>query len=96
MSIIEYDNRAITVDGKRQLILGGSIHYPRSTPEMWPQLFDLCRRAGLNAVESYVFWNLHERRRGRLDFTGRLDLPRFCRLAQEHGLKVILRIGPYI
>jgi hypothetical protein len=96
MSTIEYDNRAITVDGKRQLILGGSIHYPRSTPEMWPRLFDLCRRAGLNAVETYVFWNLHERRRGQLDFTGRLDLPRFCRLAQEHGLNVILRIGPYI
>jgi beta-galactosidase len=96
MSTVGYDRRAITLDGKRTLILSGSTHYPRSTPAMWPKLFDLSREAGLNTIETYVFWNLHERRRGQFDFTGRLDLLRFCRLAQERGLNVILRIGPYI
>jgi beta-galactosidase len=43
-----------------------------------------------------VFWNLHERERGVFDFSGRLDLVHCCELAQEHGLNVILRIGPYI
>jgi len=96
MSHVSYDRRAVTIDGKRTLLLSGAIHYPRSTPAMWPELFRRSREAGLNAVETYVFWNLHERRRGVLDFSSRLDLPRFCRLAQEQGLFVILRIGPYI
>ena len=41
------------------LLLSGSIHYPRSTPAMWPQLFAEARANGLNAIESYVFWNVH-------------------------------------
>jgi len=43
-----------------------------------------------------VFWNLHERTRGVFDFSGRLDLLRFCKLVQEHGMYLILRIGPYV
>lgn len=31
---IEYDNRALKVNGKRRLILSGAIHYPRSTPQV--------------------------------------------------------------
>lgn len=41
-------------------------------------------------------WNLHERRPGRFDFSGGLDVFRFLRLAQEEGLLVILRPGPFI
>lgn len=29
---VSHDGRAITIDGKRRLLLSGSIHYPRSTP----------------------------------------------------------------
>jgi beta-galactosidase len=93
---VSYDERALTIDGRRTLLLSGAIHYPRSTPEMWPDLMRRSRDAGLNAIETYVFWNLHERVRGTYDFSGRLDLERFCRCAEEHGLHVVLRIGPYI
>lgn len=93
---VSYDHRAVTIDGKRTLLLSGAIHYPRSTPSLWPQLMSQSRAAGLNAIETYVFWNLHERRRGVFDFSEHLDLVRFCQVAQEHGLSVILRIGPYI
>ena len=96
MACVSYDRRAVTIDGRRTLVLSGAVHYPRSTPAMWPDLMRETRAAGLNTVETYVFWNLHERRRGVLDFSDRLDLVRFCRLAQEAGLHVILRIGPYI
>ena len=96
MSSVAYDHRAITIDGTRTLLLSGAIHYPRSTPAMWPTLMERSRDAGLNTIETYVFWNLHERRRGVLDFADRLDLPRFCQLAADHGLHVVLRIGPYI
>lgn len=96
MSNVSYDSRAVLIDGRRTLLLSGSIHYPRSTPAMWPGLMQVSRESGLNTVETYVFWNLHERRRGVLDFSDRLDLPRFCRLVQAAGLRMILRIGPYI
>ncbi|MBE3071178.1 MAG: beta-galactosidase [Planctomycetes bacterium] len=96
MTCVAFDRRAVTIDGQRTLLLSGAVHYPRSTPAMWPDLMRETRAAGLNTVETYVFWNLHERRRGVLDFSDRLDLVRFCRAAQEAGLHVILRIGPYI
>jgi beta-galactosidase len=93
---IGYDARALTVNGQRRLLISGAIHYPRSTPEMWPDLMKRSAAAGLNAIETYVFWNLHEQEQGVYDFADRLDLRRFCELAQAHGLDVILRIGPYI
>ncbi len=96
MSAVSYDSRALKLDGRRVLVLSGAIHYPRSTPDMWPSLMRASREAGLNAIETYVFWNLHERERKVYDFSHRLDLPRFLGLAAEHGLNVILRIGPYV
>lgn len=93
---VSHDHRALTLNGRRTLILSGAVHYPRSTPGMWPAILRHMRKSGLNTVETYIFWNLHERRPGVLDFSDRLDLVRFCRLAQAEGLNVILRIGPYI
>ena len=31
---VSYDNKAILIDGKRRILISGSIHYPRSTPEV--------------------------------------------------------------
>lgn len=31
---VSHDGRAIIIDGKRRVLLSGSIHYPRSTPEV--------------------------------------------------------------
>ena len=96
MSTVGYDSRAVTIEGRRALIISGAVHYPRSTPAMWPGIMARSRQANLNTIETYVFWNLHERKRGVYDFSDRLDLMKFCQFAQENGLKVILRIGPYI
>ncbi|GCE13601.1 beta-galactosidase [Tengunoibacter tsumagoiensis] len=96
ISPISYDSRAILIHGERTLLLSGAIHYPRSTPTMWPELMKRSKEAGLNTIETYVFWNLHEVQEGQFDFSDRLNLYHFCELAQEHGLHVILRIGPYI
>jgi hypothetical protein len=96
MTSLSYDQRAVLLDGKRTLLLSGAIHYPRSTPAMWDAMMRRSKAAGLNTIETYVFWNLHEQRRGVFNFSDRLDLMHFCQLAQQHGLYVILRIGPYI
>jgi beta-galactosidase len=51
---------------------------------------------GLNTVETYVFWNLHEPSPGQFDFSGQNDVAGFIREAQQEGLFVILRPGPYV
>ena len=93
---IAYDNRAVLIGGKRQLVLSGAIHYVRSTPAMWPRLLEESRRAGLNTIETYVFWEQHEPQEGVYDFSGRRDLGLFLDLCKQAGFHVILRIGPYV
>ncbi|KAJ4848040.1 Beta-galactosidase 15 [Turnera subulata] len=93
---VTYDNRAVKIDGERKLLISGSIHYPRSTPEMWPDLISKAKDGGLNTIETYVFWNAHEPIRRQYDFSGRLDLVRFIRTIKEQNLYSILRIGPYV
>ena len=84
------------LDGAEFKIQSGSFHYFRALPEYWKDILTKIKAAGLNCVESYTCWNLHEPHKGEFDFSGMLDLERFIRTADEVGLKVILRTGPYI
>ena len=93
---VSYDHRAITINGQRTMLIGGVIHYPRSTPGMWPYLFQMAKKQGLNTIQTYVFWNIHEQRQGVLDFSGRANLSKFLQDAADAGLFVNLRIGPYV
>ncbi|XP_047090032.1 beta-galactosidase 6-like [Lolium rigidum] len=93
---VTYDHRAIVIDGVRRVLVSGSIHYPRSTPDMWPGLMQKAKDGGLDIVETYVFWDVHEPVRGQYDFEGRNDLVRFIKAAADAGLYVHLRIGPYV
>ncbi|XLR40997.1 hypothetical protein S83_025657, partial [Arachis hypogaea] len=93
---VDYDHRALLIDGKRRVLISGSIHYPRSTPEMWPDLIQKSKDGGLDVIETYVFWNQHEPVRGQYNFEGRNDLVRFVKAVAAAGLYVHLRIGPYV
>ncbi|GMI91294.1 beta-galactosidase 5 [Hibiscus trionum] len=93
---ITYDKKAILINGQRRILISGSIHYPRSTPEMWEDLIKKAKDGGLDAIDTYVFWNGHEPSPGNYNFEGRYDLVRFIKTVQKLGLYVHLRIGPYI
>ncbi|KAI4322247.1 hypothetical protein L6164_021958 [Bauhinia variegata] len=93
---VSYDHRALVIDGKRRVLISGSIHYPRSTAEMWPDLIQKSKDGGLDVIETYVFWNLHEPVRNQFDFEGRNDLVKFVKTVAAAGLYVHLRIGPYV
>lgn len=84
------------LDKKPFVIYSGEIHYPRIPHQYWRDRLRKAKAMGLNTITTYVFWNLHESRPGRWDFSGDLDLPKFLKTAQEEGLYVILRPGPYI
>ena len=78
-------------------IISGALHYFRVHPDQWSDRLRKARLMGLNTVETYVPWNLHQPDPdGPLDLAGFLDLPRFLRLAQTEGLHVLLRPGPFI
>ncbi|KAK1394870.1 Beta-galactosidase [Heracleum sosnowskyi] len=91
-----YDARSLIINGSRQLLFSGSIHYPRTQPEMWPGLIEKAKAGGLNVIQTYVFWNVHEPVEGQFNFAGNADLVRFIKCIHEHGLWVNLRVGPYI
>ncbi|MBA0848247.1 hypothetical protein Goshw_030150 [Gossypium schwendimanii] len=93
---VSYDSKAIIINGRRRILLSGSIHYPRSTPEMWPDLIAKAKEGGLDVIQTYVFWNGHEPSPGKYYFEDRYDLIRFVKLVQQAGLYVNLRIGPYV
>ncbi|GAB4853796.1 Beta-galactosidase 12 [Ancistrocladus abbreviatus] len=92
---VTYDHKALIINGKRRILFSGSIHYPRSTPEMWPDLIQKAKQGGLDIVETYVFWNGHEPSQGKFYFEGRYDLVKFIKLVQKAGLYLHLRIGPF-
>ena len=86
----------IKMDGESFRIYSGSMHYFRIMPEYWEDRLKKLKAAGFNTVETYVCWNMHEPRKGEFDFTGRFDIRRFIKTAQEVGLYAIVRPGPYI
>ncbi|HEV2399075.1 MAG TPA: beta-galactosidase family protein [Candidatus Sulfotelmatobacter sp.] len=83
------------LDGKPFQIISGEMHYARIPREYWRDRLKKARAMGLNTISTYVFWNAHEPRPGVYDFSGNLDAATFIRMAQEEGLYVILRPGPY-
>jgi beta-galactosidase len=83
------------LDGKPLEIISGEMHYARIPREYWRDRLKKARAMGLNTVSTYVFWNVHEPTPGVYDFSGSLDVAAFIRMAQEEGLYVILRPGPY-
>ncbi|WP_405468478.1 beta-galactosidase [Streptomyces canus] len=77
-------------------IISGAMHYFRIHPDQWTDRLRKARLMGLNTIETYLPWNLHEPEPGTLVLDGFLDLPRWLRLAQDEGLHVLLRPGPFI
>lgn len=77
-------------------IYSGAVHYFRIAPSEWRETLENLKAAGLNTVETYIPWNIHEPQEGHFNFEGRYDIQKFVKLAQELGLYVILRPSPYI
>jgi beta-galactosidase len=83
------------LNGKPFRIISGEMHYARIPRAYWRERFRMAKAMGLNAVTTYVFWNVHEPRPGAYDFSGNYDVTEFIREAQQEGLYVVLRPGPY-
>jgi hypothetical protein len=97
---IHYDRHCLTIDGQDTFIYSGAFHYFRCPKELWPDRFQKIKAAGFNCVETYVAWNQCEPQMpsGTNDFSqvNLTDLDDWLTLAEQNGLYVIVRPGPYI
>lgn len=92
---IDFDKDTFYKDGQPFRYVSGSIHMYRMPREYWTDRLERMWAAGLNAIQTYVFWDQHELVEGVYDFEGDKDLVAFIELAQKIGFVVILRVGPY-
>ena len=92
----EAGKNTFLLNGKPFVVKAAEVHYPRIPREYWEHRIEMCKALGMNTLCLYVFWNLHEETPGKYDFTGNKDIAAFCKLAQKHGMYVIVRPGPYV
>jgi beta-galactosidase len=96
MSTLTIHDDQFLLDGKPFRILAGAMHYFRIPPAYWRDRLLKLHAMGLNTVETYVAWNLHEPKPGVFRFDAGLDLVHYLTLVAELGLHAIVRPGPYI
>lgn len=85
------------LDEKPYQIISGELHPARIPEEYWRQRIQMVKAMGCNTIAAYIFWNYHEQEEGIFDFSsGNKNIAKFVRIAQEEGMWVLLRPGPYV
>lgn len=92
---IGFTNYHMTKNGKPFFGVAGEMHFSRVREDEWEDSIVKAKMDGLNILATYVFWNVHEEIRGRFRFDGNRNIRKFVELCGKHGLKVIIRIGPF-
>ncbi|MFI1833860.1 beta-galactosidase family protein [Streptomyces olivaceoviridis] len=94
MSAFAVGESGFLLDGRPVRLLSGALHYFRVHEDQWGHRLAMLRAMGLNCVETYVPWNLHEPRPGVFRDVGAVG--RFLDAVRGAGLWAIVRPGPYI
>lgn len=92
----EPGDKTFLLNSKPFTVKAAEIHYSRIPREYWDNRIKLCKALGMNTLCMYIFWNYHEMEEGKFDFSGNKDIKAFCQLAQDNGMYIILRPGPYV
>ncbi|MFS2730007.1 beta-galactosidase [Bacteroides thetaiotaomicron] len=92
----EVGKNTFLLDGKPFVVKAAELHYTRIPQAYWSHRIEMCKALGMNTICIYIFWNIHEQEEGQFDFSGQNDIAAFCKLAQQHGMYVIVRPGPYV
>lgn len=93
---LTFAKRQFFLNGKPFRILSGAMHYFRVPEPYWRDRMLKMKACGLNTLETYVAWNMHEPVPGKFNYDGMLNLRKYLELAHQVGLYVIFRPGPYI
>nr|WP_277348492.1 beta-galactosidase [Planctomonas sp. JC2975] len=85
------------IDGHRTMIWSAEFHYWRlPSTSLWLDVLQKLKAEGYNAVSIYFDWAYHSPKAGVYDFSGVRDVDKLLDMAQQVGLYVIARPGPYI
>jgi beta-galactosidase GanA len=94
---VSYDQNSMLIGGKRIFITAGEFDPWRTpSPSLWLDDLQKMKADGYNAVTVYFDWDYSSPSPGIYDFTGVRDMNEFLNMAQQAGLYVIARPGPYI
>jgi beta-galactosidase GanA len=94
---VSFDARSLMIDGKRTVIWSSEMHAFRlPSPDLWRDVLQKMKASGFNTVAFYFDWGFHSPKRGVYDFSGIRDIDRLLTMAEEEGLYVITRAGPYV
>jgi beta-galactosidase len=94
-STFSIGDTAFLLNGRPTVIRCGEMHFARIPKQYWRHRLQMAKAMGLNAVCAYLFWNIIEKEPGKFTWEGQSDAAAFCKMAQEEGLYVLLRPGPY-
>ncbi|GBN14717.1 Beta-galactosidase, partial [Araneus ventricosus] len=93
---IDYQKNTFLKDGKPFRYISGTLHYFQVPSEFWHDRLYKMKMAGINTVQTYVEWSHHEPELNVYNFDGDYNLPKFLKTAQDLGMLVVFRAGPYI
>ncbi|KAG5675366.1 hypothetical protein PVAND_005275 [Polypedilum vanderplanki] len=93
---IDHKHDTFLMDGKPFRYVAGAFHYFRALPQVWRERLRTMKAGGLNAVDLYVHWALHNPEDGVYNWEGIADVERIIEIATEENFYIILRPGPYI
>jgi hypothetical protein len=95
--VVTWDEKSLFVHGERLLLLSGEFHpFRLPSPGLWLDVFQKVRALGYSGVSFYVDWALVEGEPGHIRTDGVFALEEFFNAAQEAGIYLIARPGPYI
>lgn len=94
---VTWDNHSLMIDGKRTMIWAGEFHpFRLPSPSLWRDVLQKMKATGYNAVTFYFDWGYHSAAPGEYDFSGVRDMEKAIQMAEDEGLYVIARPGPYV
>ncbi|KAI0339557.1 glycoside hydrolase family 35 protein [Trametopsis cervina] len=100
---VTWDPHSLSIHGQRIFVLSAEFHPWRlPNPNLWAVVFQKIKANGFNAVSFYVHWGLSYPTPGTNGGSGDFqvgtyrDIQRFIDEAQNAGLWLIARPGPYI
>ena len=94
---ITWDHHSLMIDGQRTMIWSGEMQpFRLPSPSMWRDVLQKMKATGYNTVTLYIDWGYHSPKQGHYDFSGVRNIERALEMAEETGLYVIIRPGPYV
>lgn len=95
--VVTFDNASLFINGERLMLFSGEFHpYRLPVPSLWLDVFQKIKALGLNTVSVYLHWGVLEGKSGDFNDPAALAIEPFLQAAQDAGIYLIARPGPYI